>query len=259
MRPESDEREAEKVASLLVGSGVTTVVISACRSAAGLNEASNIASLLVQTGIKFAIGMSFNVLSLSADRFMRDFYNHFFAYAVSPIEAVSYARGQLRRNTERMSKYHTKVNIEDHLVPIVHCQESELSNLLRQLPAQMSNDEPDDVPTMPSNLLGREGDILRLEWMLTQFEKSRVHIQGHPGSGKTSLLEEAIAWWQKTGLFQQVIYIQLTDSQFQDCTAEVILKLMAKQFNITIESSSIVAIIAALNTRPYLLVLDSLD
>lgn len=259
MRPEPDEREAEKVASLLAGSGVTTVVINACRSAAGLNEASNIARLLVQTGIKFAIGMSFNVLSLSADRFMRDFYNHFFAYAVSPIEAVSYARGQLRRNTERMSKYHTKVNIEDHLVPIIHCQESELSDFHRQLPAQMSSDEPDDVPTMPSNLIGREGDILRLEWMLTQFGKSRVHIQGHPGSGKTSLLEEAIAWWQKTGLFQQVIYIQLTDPQFQDCTAEVILKLMAKELKITIESSSIAAIIAALNTRTYLLVLDSLD
>lgn len=138
-------------------------MINACRSAAGLNEASNIARLLVQTEIKFAIDMSFNVLSLSTDRFIKDFYNHFFAYAISPIKAVSYTRGQLRRNTKRMSKYHTKVNIENHLVPIVHCQESELSDFHRQLPAQMSNNEPSDVPTMPSNLIGREGDILRLK------------------------------------------------------------------------------------------------
>lgn len=259
MRPEQDEKGAEKVASLLVESGVSTVVINACRSAAGSNEASNIASILVQSGVKTAIGMSFNVLSLSADRFMRDFYYHFFVQAASPVQAVSYARGELRRDSSRLSKYHTNVNIEDHLVPIIHCQESELSNFLKHVPEQMSEQTSDDVHTMPSSVLGREGDILRLEWMLSQFERHRVHLRGHPGLGKTSLLKEAIAWWQKTGLFQQVIYIQLTDPHFQNCTTETILKSMAKQSEITTEDTPTAALVAALNCHRYLLVLDSLD
>ena len=124
-----DERQATDVASLLVECGVRIVVINACRSAAGSNEASNIASLLVRTGISIAVGMSFNILSLSADQFMREFYNQYLGQRISPIAAVSTARGELRRNSNRMSKYHTKVSLEDHLVPIIHCRESETTNL----------------------------------------------------------------------------------------------------------------------------------
>ena len=259
MRPELDEKEAKKVASLLVGSGVTTVVINACRSAAGSNEASNIACTLVRNGIKTAIGMAFNVLSLSADQFMKDFYYHYFVQTALPIQAVSYARGELRRDSSRMSKYHTKVNLEDHLVPIIHCQESETLNFLHHSSEQMSKTHRKNVHPTPSNLLGREGDILKLEWMLSQFGRHTVHLQGQPGIGKTSILMEATAWWQKTGLFQQVIYIQLADSQFRNCTTEIILTSIAKQANKISENLSSAALLAAMNDHSFLLIIDSLD
>ena len=259
VRPEPDEIEAEKVASLLVESGVNTVVINACRSGPGCNEASNIANLLVQTGVKVAIGMSFNVLSLSAERFMGYFYHHLLAQLASSIEAVAYARGQLRRSSARMSKYHTKVNLEDHLVPVIHCQESELSNFHQHLSEQATEEVSRDVHSIPSNLLGREGDILRLEWMVTQFPRNRVHVQGHPGIGKTAFLKEAITWWKKTGLFQQVIYIQLAAPLFQNCTTEILLRSIAQQSGIATENSTTDRLIAALNNGSYLLVLDSLD
>ena len=134
MKLQPNKRQAADVASLLVECGVRTVVINACRSAAGSNEASNIASLLVQTGIRVAVGMSFNVFSLSADQFMRDFYNQFLGQRTSPIAAVSRARGELRWNSTRMSKNHTKVSIEDYLVPIIHCQESEIEELRQGVP-----------------------------------------------------------------------------------------------------------------------------
>ena len=259
MKLQPDERQAADVASLLVECGVRTVVINACRSAAGSNEASNIASLLVRTGIRVAVGMSFNVFSLSADQFMRDFYNQFLGQRTSPIAAVSRARGELRRNSTRMSKYHTKVSIEDHLVPIIHCQESEIEELRQAAPLFLNAESPISGHLAASELVGREGDLLRLEWLLTQVGGSRIHLQGSPGVGKSRLLQEASAWWQQTGLFRRTIYIQLTDAEFRDCTADKILKSMASQNRIDIKDHSTNSLIAALDEQSSLIVLDSID
>ena len=259
MKLQPDERQAADVASLLVECGVRTVVINACRSAAGSNEASNIASLLVRTGIRIAVGMSFNVFSLSADQFMRDFYNQYLGQRTSPIAAVSGARGESRRNSTRMSKYHTMISIEDHLVPIIHCQESEIEELREAAPASLSAGSPISGHPAASELVGREGDLLRLEWLLTQVGGSRIHLQGSPGVGKSRLLQEARAWWKKTGLFQKTIYIQLTDAEFRDCTADKILKSMASQTQIDTKDYSTNSLIAALDERSSLIVLDSID
>lgn len=254
-----DEREAADVASLLVEYGVRTFVINACRSAAGSNEASNIASFLVRTGIRVAVGMSFSVFSLTADQFMRDFYDQFLGQRTSPIAAVSHARRELRQNSTRMSKYHTKVRIEGHLVPIIHCQESEIEDLLQAAPTVSNAESLISGHPAVSELLGREGDLLQLEWRLTQIEGSRIHLQGSPGVGKSTLLQEASAWWQQTGLFQRTIYIQLTDAEFRDCTVDKIFKSMASQNRIDTKDRSTTSLIAALGERSSLIVLDSID
>ena len=259
MKLQPDERQAADVASLLVECGVRTVVINACRSAAGSDEASNIASLLVRTGIKVAIGMSFNVFSLSADQFMRDFYNQYLGQRTSPIAAVSRARGELRRNSTRMSKYHTKISIEDHLVPIIHCQESEIEELRQAAPAFLNAESLISGYSAASELVGREGDLLRLEWLLTQAGGSRIHLQGSPGVGKSRLLQEASAWWQQTGLFQRTIYVQLSDAEFWECTTDKILKSMASQTKIDTKDHSMNSLIKALDERSSLIILDSID
>lgn len=254
-----DERQAADVASLLVKCGVRIVVINACRSAAGSNEASNIASLLIRTGISIAVGMSFNVFSLSADQFMRDFYKRYLGQQISPIAAVSRARGELRRNSTRMTKYHTKVDLEDHLVPIIHCQESEIEYLQQATPVSLNAESPVSGHPVGSELIGREGDLLRLEWLLTQVEGNRIHLQGSPGVGKSRLLQEASAWWQQTGLYQRTIYIQLADAEFRDCTTDKILNLMASQSRIDPKDHSTKSLIAAIDERSSLIVLDSID
>lgn len=259
MKLQPDERQAADVASLLVQCGVRTVVINACRSAAGSNEASNIARLLVRTGIRVAVGMSFNVFSLSADQFMRDFYKHFLGQQTSPIAAVSHARGELRRNPTRMSKYHTKISIEDHLVPIIHCQESEIEELQQAELVLSTSESSISGYTAASELVGREGDLLRLEWLLAQGGGSRIHLQGSPGVGKSRLLQEASAWWQQTGLFQRTIYIRLTDTEFRDCTADKILRSMASRTRIDTRDHSTKSLIATLDERSSLIVLDSID
>ncbi len=259
VNPEPHEVPAEDVAALLSKHGVSTVVINACRSAAGANEASNIASLLVQEGLKNAIGMSFNVLSLSADQFMKDFYKTFLGQDATPMEAVTYARGQLRQYSARTTKFNTQVDLEDHLVPQIHCQESEIPDTYVAQPKRSSEQPRAESYNQSSALIGREGDILRLEWLLSHFERTRIHLQGSPGVGKTSLLREAAAWWQKTGLFQHVAYVQLTDLQFQDCTNDKILAFVAKQLEIFNEDQNPGALTTALNKRSYLLVLDSMD
>ena len=259
MKLQPDERQATDVASLLVECGVRIVVINACRSAAGSNEASNIASLLVRTGISIAIGMSFNVFSLSADQFMRDFYNQYLGQRISPIAAVSRARRELRRDTTRMSKYHTKISLEDHLVPIIHCQESEIEILRQAAPVSLNAESPISGSPAGLELVGREGDLLRLEWLLTQVGGSRIHLQGSPGVGKSRLLQEASAWWQQTGLFQRTIYIRLTDPEFRDCTTDKILNLMASKNRIDSKDLSTKSLIAALDEWSSLIVLDSID
>ena len=259
MKLQPDEKQASDVASLLVECGVRIVVINACRSAAGSNEASNIASLLVRTGISIAVGMSFNVFSLSADQFMRDFYNQYLGHRISPIVAVSRARRELRRNSTRMSKYHTKVSLEDHLVPIIHCQESEIKDLRQAAPVCLNAASLISGHSAALELVGREGDLLRLEWLLTQVEGSRIHLQGPPGVGKSRLLQQASTWWQQTGLFQRTIYIQLTDAEFRDCTTEKILSSMASQHRIDPKEHSTKSLIAALDEQSSLIVLDSID
>ncbi|KAL8663145.1 MAG: hypothetical protein Q9202_004077 [Teloschistes flavicans] len=259
MKLQPDERQAADVASLLVQCGVRTVVINACRSAAGSNEASNIARLLVRTGIRVAVGMSFNVFSLSADQFMRDFYEHFLGQQTSPIAAVSHARGELRRNSTRMSKYHTKISIEDHLVPIIHCQESEIEELQQAELVLSTSESSISGYAAASELVGREGDLLRLEWLLAQGGGSRIHLQGSPGVGKSRLLQEASAWWQQTGLFQRTIYIRLTDTEFRDCTADKILRSMASRTRVDTSDHSTKPLIATLDERSSLIVLDSID
>lgn len=259
MKLQPDEKQATDVASLLVECGVRIVVINACRSAAGSNEASNVASLLVRTGISIAIGMSFNVFSLSADQFMRDFYNQYLGQKISPIVAVSRARRELRRNSTRMSRYHTKVSLEDHLVPIIHCQESEIEYLRQAAPVSLNAESPIRGSPAALELVGREGDLLRLEWLLTQVRGSRVHLQGSPGVGKSKLLREASAWWQQTGLFQRTIYIPLTDAEFRDCTTDKILNLVTSQNRITSKDNSKKSLIAALDDPSSLIILDSID
>ena len=259
MKLQPDERQAADVASLLVECGVRTVVINACRSATGSNEASNIANLLVRTGIRIAVGMSFNVFSLSADQFMREFYNRYLGQRTLPIAAASRARKELRQNSIRMSKYHTNVSIEDHLVPIIHCQESEIEELQQAAPVLLNAMSPINSHPTASEFVGREGDLLRLEWLLTQIGGSRIHLQGSPGVGKSRLLQEARAWWQQTRLFQRTIYIQLTDAEFRDCTADKILKSMASQIQIDTKDYSTKSLITALDERSSLIVLDSID
>lgn len=259
MKLHPDERKAADVASLLVDCGVRTVVINACRSAAGSNEASNIASLLVHTGIQAAVGMSFNVLSLSADQFMREFYKYFLGQRTSPISAVSYARQELRNNSTRMSKYHTKVTMEDHLVPIMHCQKSEVRDFQQaaSIPS-MTSAVVGNYPTT-SELFGREGDLLRLEWLLTETEGNHVHLQGSPGLGKTKLLQEATSWWRHTGLFERTIFIQLSDLELRDCTVDKIVASMASQARIDEKAMSTKSLAAALDEPSTLIILDSLD
>ena len=263
---EPDDVPAQKVASLLVDYGVTTVVMNACRSATAFNDLSNAASLLVRNGIKTAIGMSFNVYSTSADSFTSDFYHHWMGQDVSILQAMSYARRRLRQNKMRISKYNTKVELEDYVVPILYYQESELHSLA--VPYSSTLEYTGKVGALPDSgatseskidLIGREGDMLRIEWLLAQFPRIKIHLEGSPGVGKSVLLMEAKQWWQKTGLFPQVVYIQLTNKQFESCTTSTILASIAGRLNIDTKGLSDTKLISSLNKCSFLLVLDSID
>ena len=190
---------------------------------------------------------------------MKDFYKTFLGQDTILLEAVAYARRQLREHSARTTKFNTQVDLEDHLVPQIHCHTSEIRDnygIEPDLTPEKLSNESRDLSNTP---IGREGDILRLEWLLSNFENTRIHLQGSPGVGKTSLLSEAAAWWHKTGFFQQVAYVQLSDLQFQSCTTGKILSFIAKCLKLFNDDWSSAALTMALNNCSYLLVIDSVD
>ena len=239
--------------------------MNACRSATASNELSNAASSLVRHGIKTAVGMSFNIYSRSADRFMKEFYGYYIGQNVSILQAVAYARSTLRQNKMRMSRYHTEVELEDHVVPILYHQESALRHLdFQYISAQKHQVKAAALPynsiAQPFvDLVGREGDLLRLEEDLARSPGIKIHLQGPPGVGKSALLMEAKQWWQTTGLFRQIVYVQLTDARFESCTTTTIIAWIAAKLNIDTEGRSESSLISSLDRWSFLLVLDSME
>jgi tetratricopeptide (TPR) repeat protein len=257
LQPIPDEIPAEKLALLLSRCGVRIVVINACRSASRTDQSSNIARLLVKLGIQVAIGMSYNVLSLTAERFMSAFYNYFLRANISAIQSVYLARKALRKFPERKTKFDTKINLDDHFIPVTHCIELEKASL-EHLRLDEINIAIEFSPVQDTALVGRETDILQLETFLTQQRNVKIHIKGPPGVGKTALLNHASTWWKETGLYRQIIVLDVADHSFKDVSLDTLLIQISGQLDQDIDVS-LQTIVTQMNSLSCLLIIDGLE
>ena len=153
------------------------------------------ARLLIEAGVRNAVGMSYNVLSHTADLFMSSFYEKLLGHGASAVDAASQARSALCNSPLRSTNYGTQLRLEDYIIPIIHCSESATSELLEsdldgslQPPPILAKNSSDHV------LQGREDDILRLENWLAPPMPLKILLKGSPGIGKTALLKHLATW-----------------------------------------------------------------
>ena len=236
------------------------MVINACRSAAGAHSASNVARLLIEAGVRNAVGMSYNVLSHTADLFMSSFYEKLLGHGASAVDAASQARSALCNSPLRSTNYGTQLRLEDYIIPIIHCSESATSELLEsdldgslQPPPILAKNSSDHV------LQGREDDILRLENWLAPPMPLKILLKGSPGIGKTALLKHLATWWPATGFCSRVIYLTLDDPRLSPLTFSKFMTELCLSAGLPLDLCKKSSIIQELNSNPTLLILDNLE
>lgn len=258
-RMQADKVDAAELAELATKHCIDTVVLNACESAKGAASASNLAHVLTEAGVKTTIGMSFEVLSLSAELFMKAFYEVLLTHNGHALDAVSRARAALLRMPKRKTRYGVQIDLYDHIIPIVHSGEASLSEFLQQPTPSYPSPEL-SIPLQSLQevpLYGRESTILELENVLAQNPPFKVFVRGSPGIGKTALLRHACQWWKETELYHTVIFLPLHEPEYQNLTFSTFIRKIHENFpSIPMDDK---ALIKALNNKYTLLVLDSLD
>ncbi|KAF3906108.1 hypothetical protein ABW21_db0209389 [Orbilia brochopaga] len=212
---ELERRDAVELAHLLAERGISLVILNACESAKSASDLeSNLAAVLVQNGIKCAIGMSFKLLVSSASTLVPLLYEQLLQNRGAVTLAVHNTRRALVRDTKRKGTLGTVVSLPDAILPVLYqrVDQSEISLWPNLFPV---SDTPElaRAATFPSTLrgeasaiIGRDLDLLRIENALTA-ESHVIELVGVPGSGRTSFLQFASSWWESTGLVDDVVWL----------------------------------------------------
>lgn len=217
------------------------------------------ARALIEAGVEVAIGMSYNVLSHTADLFMESFYNSFLQHS-SAFAAMTVARQTLINSPFRFTNFGTQLHLEDHVVPIFHCN-SELLEEFGDFDLENKVQSPLVASLLPKTpvLLGREETILRLEYWLAPPKPLNVLMKGMPGIGKTALLKHLVHWWSRTGLTDHIIYISLADAQFSKLTFDTFLHGLCKSSGLALDLVDTSKLAVELNSKSALVIVDSME
>ncbi|KAF2273299.1 uncharacterized protein EI97DRAFT_469698 [Westerdykella ornata] len=217
-------RSADLVAEVLVRHMVPFVVLHACESAKATTQRTNLAKILVEHGIVRVVAMSYKLTATAAQIFVRTFYHHLLAgTAKSPLPALHAARSVLFTNQVRIGKLDQEVVLPDYLVPVMYVSADDtaahassddvLSMPLPQvkLPEASQSFGMSFVdPRLTHDVLGREQDILEMEWLLLREGHPNIaSITGPVGVGKTTLVQFLGNWWKKTRLVSNFKYWSL--------------------------------------------------
>ncbi|KAK6340521.1 hypothetical protein TWF696_008847 [Orbilia brochopaga] len=221
---ELKRRDAVELAQLLSERKVSLVILNACESAKSASDLeSNLAAVLVQNGVKFAIGMSFKLLVSSASTLVPLLYEQILQNRGAVALAVHKTRRALSRDSKRQGILGSTVSLPDAILPVLYQRADELETSLWPNLFPVSETPglakaatfPSTLGSEDSHIIGRDLDLLRVENALAA-ESHVVELVGVPGSGRTSFLQFAGSWWESTGLVDEIVRLGEEDLPDED-------------------------------------------
>lgn len=209
--------EPGTIGKILSDHGITMVVLNACESAkAEYGENTNIAKIFTRWGVRNIVAMSFAVLESGAKIFLTSFYRHFITEGQNFSAAASLARHAIRRDPDRCARFNLRLRIVDWFVPVVYCYGSPMRITVQKDGCKFSTTASRGIiPPINTNpfkylcVIGRDFDILRLEKRLLAKSTNvpAVWLCGHPGVGKSTLLQHISSLWTSTSFLEAILYI----------------------------------------------------
>ena len=217
-------KSAQDIAQCLADHSIRFVVLHACNSAeVDAPGTSNLARLLLESGLSAVVGMKYAFTSSAARIFVKTLYTTLFGSPEFDMNtAIGQARAALQSDTIRLSQTNTAVDLTDFIVPVLYCRDStimhsEAIHTTRELYGATKDRvaDPSQAPPMEGMgdlvaPIGREQDVIELEWLLLRSVEHNVAVlSGCVGIGKTALVTFVGKWWTATGSIAKVHYWDL--------------------------------------------------
>ncbi len=227
---QSDPVEAAELAELFAKHHLPIVVLNACQSSkqSSASEA-DLGSRLMEAGVPLVLAMGYSLSVSAAQHLFRVLYEQMCQGEAFSV-AVQRARHALWQHKQRRGYFQQTVALDDWLLPVVYQNQEQRLDKLALTPDEQAILDERYQHTFPFpqpryGFVGREFDTLELEKRLL-WRHNVVLVQGMGGVGKTTLLHSAGAWWQMTGLVEQVFYFSFADRAW---TYEQMMDVMAQQ------------------------------
>jgi tetratricopeptide (TPR) repeat protein len=201
------EVTGEELGGLLVGKGISTVLLNACQSGMTRPESlfPSVGNQLLKAGTCGVVSMAYSVYVQTAVRFMARLYEGFLN-GEELARAVTLAREELRSHPERSSPI-GDIKLSDWIVPVLF--EATSIRLVEpqtavSLDTKLLEDQQTvagseiDCPEPPAyGFVGRDGVMLKLEQAFQT--ENIVLLQGMAGVGKTEMAMGFGRWRANTG------------------------------------------------------------
>ena len=207
---------ADKLAAMLREHRIPLVFLEACQTAQSEGNAlKSVAAALLNSGSVSVVAMTHSVLVVSAELFVREFYQHL-AQGQRIGEAMLAGQRALMYDKGRFDEGGGEgFFIEDWFVPVLYQEREDpplfnrlLPQRLQDLQAQQRRLALGDLTAEPPHqFVGRSQQLLALERLL--LNASYAVITGQGGAGKTTLAVELARWLVQSRRFKQAVFVCL--------------------------------------------------
>ena len=255
---------AETLGNMLNRQKVGLIVLSACQSAkmAGEDAMGSVAARLTHAGIPSVLAMTHSVLVTTAQELFAKFYERL-VRGEGMGEALDNARRHLYLNQGRGERQRgeTRVTLklQDWFLPALYQSGKDTPLLTSSSIPQVSSSAslPLAEKIQEAGFFGRSRELWLIERAFVGATR-RLTISGFGGQGKTYLAVEAGRWLTRTGMFDQVCFVDYAAFQGIDAVGLAVITLGTVLEQSFIDADAVTEHLQAQNLK-LLLILDNLE